>query len=244
MPVFVTLFNMGTDTLRSLSVRWEANGVSQPAANWNGSLVSGDSEVVKIGTFIADSNKVAYLRAWIVCPNNMHDANPDNDTARFSRYTCAGPLAGTYTVGEYNSDFSSLDEAFTALNNCTVSGAVEMRIRPGTFTVLQMSGSFPGSSATNTVTFTADSGNVIFDDSPGLELNDASYMTFRDLTFGNLEKGSCGVKMSGCTGIKVEKCRIYACTTATTQSYSALKYSNESGVSVYPKDIYLSLIHI
>lgn len=108
----------------------------------------------------------------------------------------AQPLNGTYTIGGTSPNYADLSTAVTALNNNGVSGPVIFNIRSGSYSGSNWVGSInsiTGASATNTVTFQPESGagtvtlafagtsstNYIF------RLNNASYVTIKDLTLSN-----------------------------------------------------------
>ena len=245
-PVYVTLSNMGTDTLKSATIYWMANGVSQTSVNWTGALAFGESTSVSLGNFTANSNALNNLVAWVKNPNGKNsDADINNDTVSYSEYTCKGKFAaGTYTVGGSNPDFANTEAMQQALYSCGISGPVVMKIRSGNFGTLYMEGKVPGSSTTNTVTLMADSGaTVVFDggnNGTGVVIKNLENTVFQGLTFGNRSNGSVGVEMQGsCINVTIRECNIYACTTATASTYRAFNYPNTSGSADYPVDVHL-----
>ena len=168
------------------------------------------------------------------------DTLPYNDTVRWSSYLCSGALAGNYTVFGNQADFASVEELKLALYTCGISKNVEFRMRPGTYGGLHFDTPVPGSDS-NSITFVADSGAVVFDggtDGTGLVLNNAKNMTFRGLTFGNLKDGKIGVQLRGnCTNVTFRECDICASTTATVADYKAVDYTNSNNSTTYPVNV-------
>ena len=123
------------------------------------------------------------------------------------------------------------------------------KIRDGKYETLRFNNTPTGVSATNTLTFMADSAaTVIFDggaNGTGMVFKDLEHTTFQGLTFGNTTDGAIGVQMQGaCTDVTIRECNIYASVTATASSYRAFDYPNTSGSANYPVDVRLIGNHI
>lgn len=97
-------------------------------------------------------------------------------------------LSGQYTIGKEDADFSTLSEAVNALKCGGVSGAVTFQLEDGTYSEKVVISSVAGTSAFNTVTFEAKSGNnagVIISNSTAdatVVLNGTSWINFENLT--------------------------------------------------------------
>ena len=241
-PVYVTLANMGSGNLTSVTIRWTFNGVAQTAVNWKGNLPYRGVAAVQLGSIVpSSSNK---LVAWVEKPNSQNDANHSNDTVFYSKYICSGPIAGgSYTLGGYNPTYADEEELVNALYNCGITGPVTITIRTGKYGQLNLPDSIPGSSSKNTVTFKAAKGDSpVFDGGsgkPGLFARNLKYVTFQELTFGNTTDGLAGVDMAGsCSHVTFRGCNIYACATCTTNLYKAFSYTRKDNIS-YPVEVRL-----
>ncbi len=118
---------------------------------------------------------------------------PDNNTM-ITFTTPATPMSGTYTVGGTSPDFNTISEAAIALNVRGVSGPVTINIRPGTYEDVLHLIKINGTSHTNRVTITKESGTVTLSPRYGartastvlagdaiVRLDGASYVTLDDL---------------------------------------------------------------
>ena len=74
------------------------------------------------------------------------------------------PLAGTYTIGGADGDFTTFSLAVAALNERGIASSVTFRIRPGTYSEQITIGKFPGNSCENPVVFESESAekNAVF----------------------------------------------------------------------------------
>lgn len=190
--VYVSIINYGADTLTSADISWEVNGVANTSYSWTGSLATGemmDSVLIGSHNFVAGASAI---KAWVESPNGAVDGNNLNDTITANYISCAGPMAGTYSVGDMASDFSSIDQAFMALQYCGVDSAVTLEIVPGVYDGNYSLPAVPGASAANTVTITSTTANpadVILQYEPAgnsdnytLQLNSTKHVTVSDLT--------------------------------------------------------------
>ena len=156
--------NFGTDTLTSAMVNWRLDGVLQTPYSWTGSLLKdSSSSVITLGT-ISLAQGVHQIIAWTDNPNGQSDLNTANDSSKISFMACANLLAGTYSVGGTNPDFTNLNAAIIALTQCGISAPVTFNMAPGSYTGQYTLPWISGSSSTNTITFKAannDSSSVI-----------------------------------------------------------------------------------
>ena len=156
----VVLTNMGEDTLRTATISWNVNNGATTQYAWSGKLATTESDTVELG-LITLALRYNTLKAIVSKPNNGTDLNVSNDTLVHRAYACTGALSGNYIIGSSSrADFASMDDAVFVLKTCGVQAPVVMQFENGTYyqnTTIE--GIIPGSSATNTVTFTSLSRN-------------------------------------------------------------------------------------
>jgi hypothetical protein len=146
-------------------------------------------------------------------------------------------LNGNYVVGP-SGNFADVNEALTALYNCGINGPVVMQFMNGTYSNLSLTQNVPGSSATNTITFTSLSGNadsVVFAavNDVALTLDGVNNFIFRNITF-DAELGTYGVEFKNtCSNILFYGCNIKANPTTTSSTNIAVRYYNSSGSGKY-----------
>jgi len=152
------LENFGKNTLTSATVNWQINGTTGTAYSWTGSLASGATAIVSLGTnnFVLGNSYT--IKIWSSSPNGTTDGDHLNDT--MEETSCPG-LAGTYTVGTATgSSFATFNDAVNALSCGGAAGPVVFSIEPGTYTEQVDVPAIKYSSATNTVTFDGGAGNT------------------------------------------------------------------------------------
>jgi|GEM_PF-6400897 len=131
----VTIRNYGTDTLKNVLIGWDVNGVVQTPFAWSGSLARSESEAnITISSFnFTDYNST--ITAWVYAPNGNTDGNNSNDTSSLSIKVC-NPLVGNYTIDQTQAtagnNFASFNEIADRLNNCGISGHVNISVAAGT----------------------------------------------------------------------------------------------------------------
>ncbi len=190
--IYVTIKNYGSSNLTSADIAWSVDGVAQTTYNWTGNLATGTSEdSVLIGSYNFVPG-IKDVKAWIASANNAADGNNLNDTIQATLVRCANPLSGTYTIGGSSSDYATIEQAIIALENCGVSGAVVMEVASGNYTGNYSLGVVPGASASNTVTFTSQTGkasDVILSYAPSsstdnytFRLDGSAHVIIRDMT--------------------------------------------------------------
>ncbi|MCB2203691.1 T9SS type A sorting domain-containing protein [bacterium] len=99
-------------------------------------------------------------------------------------------LSGTYTIGS-GGDYTTFNDAITALNSSGISGAVTFNVLAGSYNESIVIGEITGASAVNTVTFDGGSGNaatriltyaVPSADGSVVTLNGADYVRIRNIS--------------------------------------------------------------
>ena len=192
--VYASLKNFGTETLTSVDIHWTLDDVAQPVVNWTGSLASGDTILVELDLIDFQIATKYKIDAHTQLPNGGSDAFPINDSTSYDNIYAG--LSGTYTIGGTTPDFTDLYIAQNELNFGGVYGPVDFEIRDGIYDAQLVFQKFPGSSASNKVTFKGESGDsslvTIQWDSPStndytIRLNGTDHIGFEDLTFGSLD---------------------------------------------------------
>lgn len=202
--VDVLLKNYGLDTMTSVQIGWSVNGVVQTPFNWSGSLATGETEVVNIGTY--DFVYTPYpglneIVAWSKNPNGVNDLTVINDTA--SKWVDAhDPLNGIYYIGTATPDFDDFSEAVMVLGAWGVDGPVTILTESGTYNEQISIPAVNGASAVNTITFASLTGvntDVTLQyaaagtaDNFVVKLNGADYIAFEDMTIKSTAAATYG----------------------------------------------------
>ena len=246
-PVKVKLMNVGADTIKSLTIRWTVDGVAQtPVSLTKMDLASYESMEVSLGSFVPGANQnSASIVAWSESPNGRQDNNTSTDTIRKSIIVCGKALSGKYVIGSSGkADFATTEEAVSLLNYCGVSGPVLFEMETGNYTGFEL-GKIPGSSATNTITFTSAIHNreavVIGENmSPAIRLDGTCHITFEDVTIGSASNSNnaIAVQMAGyLENVLFHHCNLYASSATTNSSSRVVEYANSSSSTNYLKDV-------
>ena len=237
--VNVTIANGGSSTLSSATINWQVNGVTQTAYSWTGSLATGATASVNIGSYTFASGSYS-IKAWTTAPNGTTDAFHANDTSYTSGL--GQGLSGTYTIGGSSPSYTTFNNAVTALNTSGVCGAVTFNVRNGMYNERISIGSVINASSTNTVTFQSQNGDsslvylAYASGSNGtLELNAASYINFKKITIQTTGTSSPGYAIyvhGGSNNNNFYHNRIYGLRNNSTGSNYATIYSasdNDTG---------------
>ncbi len=197
--IYVSLFNAGATTLTSVNINWSVNGTAMTSYSWTGSLSSLAKTSVKIGSVAFLPAKSKVIKSWTSNPNSATDSNAANDTNIAVK---GGGISGTLTIGGVSPDYATFRDAVNALNVLGVCGATTFNVADGTYNESIKIGNIKGTSATATILFQSkskDSSKVIVDTSWGgsysspayaLELNNASYITFKWMSLINTPPSS------------------------------------------------------
>ncbi|MFO8087705.1 MAG: hypothetical protein R6T91_07875 [Bacteroidales bacterium] len=125
--------NFGVDTISSVDVMWQLDGVNQTTYNYAGTLEPDSlSAELNLGT-INVSQGSHNLTLWTDNPNGTFDDNTSNDTLEMSFYGCSSLLSGTYTIGGSGADFVDFNEALLSLTQCGISSPVTFNVNAGTY---------------------------------------------------------------------------------------------------------------
>ncbi|MEY3311989.1 MAG: hypothetical protein RL348_1332, partial [Bacteroidota bacterium] len=155
-PIAITLANEGYETITSATLKWTANGISQPDYNWSGNIIRDSAQSnITVGNYNFPPGSITKLKIWVDNPNGFNDLNKLNDTLNIDLYTA---LCGTYTIGGNNPDFISFSDAAKALNIAGVSCPVIFKVRSGVYEEQLRLFKVPGASTVNTITFESETG--------------------------------------------------------------------------------------
>lgn len=188
----VVLSNLGSSVLTNSTVNLYVNGVLTNTLNWTGALARFESDTLNLGTFTYQSGVAYNLMVECTAPNGGTDENTLNDSQNLHDFHIG--LSGTYTLGGLNPDFASFHALQTALTNAGLCGPVTVNVRNGSYHDYLYLKNIAGSSAQNTLTIQGESGDSslvsFWEQHPSeveftLQLEDVSYITFKDLTIEN-----------------------------------------------------------
>ncbi|MCX6352284.1 MAG: right-handed parallel beta-helix repeat-containing protein, partial [Bacteroidetes bacterium] len=208
----VTLKNFGLTTLTSATIYYSINGATPSSYSWTGSLVSGTSASVTVGTYTFSSSSTYTFKSYSTVPNGVTDGNHANDT--FYNGSLQTSLGGTYTIGGTSPSFATFTLAATALNTRGLCAAAIFNVRDGAYNEKISLSAITGSSASKTVTFQSQSGDsskvsIYYIGSTSstndyvVELDGADYVTFKDLTINRSNGGSLSNYYYYRTAVKV-----------------------------------------
>lgn len=232
--IYVTLMNYGKTTLASLNIFAQVDGGTPINFAWNGSLESGATEAVHVGTldFLPYSNQT--LKVYCQLPNGTKDLNAGNDTIS-AKYKTA--LSGTYTIGGTSPDFFSLAHASTALSGYGVCGDVVFNIRDGEYKEYVTLNAIPGADSLNTVTFRSESSDstavtissTYYD--YAIRLSGADYVTFEKLTIEQPNNGNVVEFYNNAEHNRVLNCVLNGANISGSSAAYAVVYSDNSSNS-------------
>lgn len=89
----VAITNFGSDTLRSVDVKWIAQTTQQATYQWTGSLASNETDTFVIGSFNFTNTLNPKFTFWTVSPNGKQDAISFNDSLVLNRSMRSLPVA-------------------------------------------------------------------------------------------------------------------------------------------------------
>ncbi len=245
--VRVKIKNAGSDTLTSLTINWELNGLLQTPFTWNGSLLQdqmASNILIGTATFPVMGNNT--IRVWTSAPDGFVDEQPMNDTLVRSYFACSTLLSGSYTIDPSTptggANFQYFSEVISALENCGISDTTVFNIVPGTYDTLISLGTIAGAGPSASVIFTSSTGNaasVILTDSAQsssdnyiFDLSNVSYFEIRDLTLQQKgdHYGNCISMRNNCHDLKIEGNILEAKIAPYSTTDMSLIYNNGSSI--------------
>ncbi len=194
-PVRVTIMNMGANTVDSINIHWEVNGIKQTYLWIGGPLSLGDStSAITIGYFmpLVGENQI---KVYTNPTGGKIDNNPLNDTVAITVFGCKNTISSVYTVGGSSADFTTIGEAIEIISYCGISTPTTIAINPGTYYENIVVPTIKGTSEVNTLTITAangDSSSVIIQSlssSPCFLLYNTNNLIIKNLTIKGVNTG-------------------------------------------------------
>lgn len=190
--VEVILRNLGDDTLKSVTIAWVFDGVTQTPYSWTGALASGDTAKVCVGTKVFKRDSAYNIKLWTSLPNGVADTVNGNDTISKRVFPA---LCGVYTIGGTTPDYPSFNAARIALDSAGVLDSALFKVRDGTYTEQVHFTEIECANKKNSVIFESESGDstkVILDYGSAswsnnyvLWFDGADGITFRKMTISN-----------------------------------------------------------
>lgn len=237
--VQAVLTNFGDNTLTSCTLNWSVDGTAQTATSWTGTLASGASTTVNLGTWNFQNGGSYTIAANTSNPNNTTDGCDENDG---TSTTMATAMGGTFTVGGTDPDFADLAEAWEALGTGGVGSNVILNVRTGSYPGQVTLQNVPGANATRTICIqseTGDADDVVFTYA-GTSTTDmgtirvaSSFISFKNVTIENtgVSYGNA-VEFTGPTSnVSFEDCILIRPTSTSSTNYRAVVFSRYIGHS-------------
>jgi parallel beta-helix repeat protein len=224
----IRIKNTGKDTITSIEINSIYNGRVKSPVSWTEKIASMEEVWIDLDTIIPNSGYNT-ITAWI---NNVNGGGLDslqlNDTATINYYLCNGGLAGTYTVGK-PADFETVADFVDVVNQCGVKGAVILAFKNGEHDVRFDVSSISSILGTHPLTITSenkDSSLVKLVASAGNDavilLGNNTNITIKDVTI-DARQANYGIQfVEACSNIVIEKCAVYANSTASADTYAPI----------------------
>ncbi|MCX6232596.1 MAG: GEVED domain-containing protein [Bacteroidetes bacterium] len=185
----IKIKNFGSSLLSKANVYYAIDGNNPVSTIWTGSLQKDSITDYTAGNLTLPVG-MHTLKIWTDMPNDSIDQNNINDTVNTSFYACAGALNGIYTIGGAGANFTTFSDAYSAMVQCGINGAVVFKVNPGTYSEQLTFAEINGASPANTITFqsaTGDSTSVILSYGSAanwiVKLNGADYFSFKNIKF-------------------------------------------------------------
>ncbi|HEY1046824.1 MAG TPA: PKD domain-containing protein [Bacteroidia bacterium] len=168
----ISITNYGSDTLRSVDVKWTAQNVAQTTFKWTGTLLSNESDTFIIGTFNFLNVLNPKFVFWTFLPNGQTDGVSSNDSLVLNRSMRSLPTANAgadvdVCIGESvqlgPTALNGFSYKWTDLNNNIVSNSSKVIVSPtvGTTYVLEVTNTTFGCKRSDTVTVNVKSLPVV-----------------------------------------------------------------------------------
>ena len=151
----VAVGNSGTDTLTTVTVVWDVNGVKDSVL-YTGSILPGDTAHVTLGNVTFANGFFYDFTIYTNFPNGLADANNNDDTLSFAGLRTG--LSGNFTIDSTSSvsatNFLSFEDFADAVNDFGLCGALTVAVTPlsGPYNDQLVIADVAGASATNTIT--------------------------------------------------------------------------------------------
>lgn len=226
--VSIVLANQGTTTITSLPLAYRVNGGTAVAGTFSGSLAPNASTTFSFPTTVNLSSGSSFnIEVYV---NSTSDSCQLNDTFSVNLTT---QLSGDYTIGGASPDYSNLQSAISDLASIGVCGPVTFHVRSGTYNGALIQNAVSGVSATNTITFKADSTNTTMPvvqsaSSYVWQLNGTSYVTIDGLEL-NMTGSAYVVHLTGFNKrLTIKNCVLNGYNAATSSTAQTIIYQSSS----------------
>ncbi len=157
--VVILVRNAGGNTVSSFNLVYRHNNGTPVTMAYSGAGLAPCDTLTMVFTGaqqITLGAGASTLKVYTSSPNAVTDANRINDTANAS---FAAPLNGNYVVGAAPSDFTTINDAITALSQRGITGPVTLNLKSGSFNESVILPAVTGMSATNNVTIKSQANN-------------------------------------------------------------------------------------
>ncbi len=241
--VKATFKNFGTDTITTIVIDWELNGLAQAPINWTGMLASDDTLEVALDIVNFELAQAYNFKAWTSLPNTIADPAAVNDTSSINNIYAG--LGGSYTLGGTTPDFANFTEAATVLNYGGVYAPVDIQVRDGVYSEKIELFEIPGADTLNQVTIESEN------DDPALvtlssttnsstnyiiRLNGTDWLTVNGMTIQTLTNSTYArviLVENGANHNTFSNNHIISTSTTSTSTNRAVVYISPIGVNKY-----------
>ena len=201
-----TIGNRGTNQINSVIVNWTFGGAPRTPIAFVGLLDTAGGTgtrdtMLYLGNELFGAGIPEEIVVWTSLPNGNQDQNTADDTITVEKQPS---LSGNFTIDPLGSgafNYLTIADAVDDLNSFGVCGPVTFDVAAGTYSEQMTLGEIAGASATNTITFTADTGGVIVEYGPSstadnwvLNLNKTQWVTIDGFTFQVASGGSASYR--------------------------------------------------
>lgn len=208
--------NNGASTISIFDLGYQLNNNTPVTINnINQTINSGSAFDYQFANPLSVSAGSHSLKLWVNNVNNLSlDSIPSNDTLFLS--FCTG-MSGTYTIGS-SGDFSNINSAIQAIQNCGIAGSILFNIAAGTYNEQITIPEFTGLSSNTTITFDgidqtkvsilksvsgANTALIVFDE--------ADYITFKNIKIQNSAAAGNAILLKASANFNtIENCAIIA----------------------------------
>ncbi|MCW3083530.1 MAG: hypothetical protein JWP12_896 [Bacteroidetes bacterium] len=181
-------YNQYTGTVDSLRMHYQVNGGPVVTETWHGAFAYGDSlQYTFTALFNVPNGKLYDIKVWFENLNPLQtEINVSDDSLH---KIIIMPMAGDYTIGGVNPDFTNFLDSRTSLNVCGTIANVRFLYRTGTYTETVAVNRNVSSYTTNWVEYTSESGNADDVHIRLSNMNQAGLMKFSNLTITPINPG-------------------------------------------------------
>ncbi|MBI3232871.1 MAG: hypothetical protein HYZ42_02325, partial [Bacteroidetes bacterium] len=214
--IIVLVKNYGSNTVTSFNTKYSINGSAPVSVSYSGSLGTCDTvSIVFTGANQYNfSSGSYYMTVYTDSVNNGVDSNAVNDT--IVKTYCV-PLSGNYTVDGSSalssSNFQNFTQLANTLNNCGISGPVNVSVAAGTYSEHIVLGAINGNDTNNTITIDGGvngaSTRIIkakaYNSAVNylVRLDGVNAIQFRNITFSS-DSGTTGILLHSTSGTKLQ----------------------------------------